>query len=139
MLNTYPTEGAAYVAGIRQIVKIIPHEAAVRAYEAAEQAAEAVPEAHNRKRVDARTAAIDAVIKQSARYADATEAAAHIAGQPVDYLHRRAVNLGTRRWSDYRAEYEQRWSDSLILQGTASKTGKSIDHLSLSFLVLVID
>lgn len=137
-LATYPTEDAAYAAGARHIVEVIPHEAAARAYEAAEQAAKAIPETHNRKRADARTAAIDAVVKQAARYADATETAAHIAGQPVDYLHKHTVNLGTSKWQDYRAEYEQ-MADSLILHATASRTGKSVERIPLVYVVLVID
>lgn len=138
-LKTYPTAREAYAAGAAGVVEVITHETAARAFAAAAEAAQAIPAAHNRKRVDARTAAIDAVVEQAARYADATEAAAHIAGQPTDYLHRHTVNLGTRRWSDYRAEYEQYWRDSLILHGTASKTGKSVNHVSLVHLVLVID
>lgn len=138
-LKTYPTEGAAFVAGARELVPIITHEDAADAYAAAEEAAQAIPAAHNRKRHDARTAAVDAIVRSRARYANKEDAAAHIAGQPVDYLHRHTVNLGTGRYPDYRPAYEQRRADRLYLSATASKTGKSLDRVSISFVVLVLD
>ena len=137
-LTTYPTAAEAYSAGARDLVQVIDHETAARAFEAGEQAAQAVPAAHNRKRVDKRTRAIDRVVNERRRYADKDAAAAHIAGQPVDYLHRHTINLGTSRYPDNRPEYEQYYADTLVLRGTASKSGKSIDRLSISYAVLVI-
>ena len=140
MLQTYPTKGGAYATGALYLVTIIDHETAAQALEAAALAEQEVPAAHNRVRVSARTKAIDAIVNDAARYADKDAAAAHIAGQQVDYLHRHTVNLGcSRRYSDYRADYERRMDGSIVLHGTASKTGKSIDRISIAYTILVID
>lgn len=138
-LKTYPTTAEAYSAGARDLVQVIDHETAARAFEAGEQAAQEVPAAHNRRRVEERTRAIDRVVSEHQRYADKAAAAQHIAGKPADYLHRHTINFGTSRYPDHRPEYEQYHADTLILHGTASKSGKSIDRLSTSYAVLVID
>lgn len=135
-MKTYDTIGAAYLAGAKTAVQVVTHATARAAYRRAVAAAEAIPEAHNRIRHDAKTEAIDAYITPRAKYADAAEVAEAVAGKQVHYIHRHTVNLGTRRWSDYRPEYEE-FRGSIIIKGTASKTGKSIDRISLAHLIIV--
>lgn len=135
-MKTYETIGAAYLAGVRDVVPIVSHATARAAYRRAVAAAEAIPEAQNRKRHSAKAEAIDAYITPRAKYANAAEVAEAIAGKQVHYIHRHTVNLGTRRWSDYRPEYEE-FRRSIILKGTASKTGKSIERISLAHLIIV--
>lgn len=136
-MKTYETHQEAYRAG-GETVQIITHADAAEAYRRAIEAEQAIPAAHNRKRHSARAEAIDSYINSRARYATFGEAAQHIAGCQIDYLHRTTVNLGTSRYPDFRPEYEQHWINSLVLHGTASKTGKSIDTLQTRYVVLVI-
>lgn len=135
-MKTYKTIGEAYLAGAKTAVQVVTHATARAAYRRATAAAEAIPEAQNRKRHSAKTEAIDAYITPRAKYADAAEVAEAIAGKKVHYLHRHAVNLGTRKWSDYRPEYEE-FRGGIIIEGTASKTGRSIDRISLAHLIIV--
>lgn len=135
-LKTYTAEEARELDA--DTVAVITHEDARRAYDLANEAEQAIPKAHTRKRVDARTAAISKAVRESARYAVTADAAAHIAGREVEYLHCHTVNLGTSRYPDHRAQYEEGWK-TLILKATASKTGKSVERIPTSYLVLVID
>lgn len=135
-MQTYQTQGAAYLAGARDTVQVVTHATARAAYRRAIAAAEAIPETQPRKRHSAKAEAIDAYLAPRTRYADANEVAEAIAGKQVHYLHRHTVNLGTRKWSDYRPEYEEA-IDGLILTGTASKTGRSVDRISIVYLIIV--
>lgn len=135
-MKTYDTIGAAYLAGAKTAVQVVTHATARAAYRRAVAAAEAIPETQPRKRHSAKAEAIDAYLTPRAKYADAVEVAEAIAGKQVHYIHRHTVNLGTRRWSDYRPEYEE-FRGSIILKGMASKTGKSIDRISLAHLIIV--
>ena len=135
-MQTYPTPGAAYLAGAKDLVPIVSHATARAAYRRAVAAAEAIPEAQNRKRHSAKAEAIAAYLMPRYKYADAVEVAEAIAGKQVHYIHRHTVNIGTRRWSDYRPEYEE-FRGSIILKGTASKTGKSVDRIHTIHLTIV--
>ena len=135
-MKTYDTIGAAYLAGAKTAVQVVTHATARAAYRRAVAAAEAIPETQPRKRHSAKAEAIDAYLTPRAKYADAVEVAEAIAGKQVHYIHRHTVNLGSRRWSDYRPEYEE-FRESIILKGMASKTGKSIDRISLAHLIIV--
>lgn len=135
-MKTYPTPGAAYAAGARDIVAIVSHATARAAYRRALAAVEAIPARNNRVRHSAKAQAIDEYLAPRTKYADAADAAAAIAGQQVHYIHRHAVNLGTKAWSDYRPEYEETTS-GIILTGTASKTGKSVDRIPTVYLTIV--
>lgn len=135
-MKTYKTARDAHDAGVHNAVRIVTHATARAAYRRAIAAAETVPEAHNRIRHDVKTETIDAYITPRARYADAAEIAEAIAGKRTHYLHRHTVNLGTRRWSDYRPEYEE-MHEGIIITGTASKTGRSIDRISIAHLIIV--
>lgn len=136
-MKTYPTQGAAHLAGARDVVRIVTHATARAAYRRAEAAAEAVPDTHNRIRHGARTKAIDDYLTPRSVYADAAEVAEAIAGRQVHYIHRHAVNLGSRRWSDYRPEYEESYGDGIVLTGTASKSGRTVDRIQLTHLIIV--
>lgn len=135
-MKTYKTTWDAHAAGIKNAVQIVTHATARAAYRRAIAAAETVPEAHNRIRHDVKTEAIDAYLTPRAKYADAAEIAEAIAGKKTHYIHRHTVNLGTRKWSDYRPEYEE-FRGSIIIDGTASKTGRSIDRISIAHLIIV--
>lgn len=136
-MKTYPTEAAVWKSGARGIVQVITHATARAAYRRGVAAAEAIPEAHNRQRHAAKEAAISAYIKPRVKYADIEAVAEAIAGKPVHYLHRHTVNLGTRKWSDYRPEYEEHHTRGIILEGTASASGKSVNRTSIAFLTIV--
>lgn len=135
-MKLYPTQGAAYIAGARDIVPVVTHATARAAYRHANAAAEAIPEAFNRKRRSVRVETIDAYLAPRMKYANAADVAQAIAGKQVRYIHRHSVNLGTRRYPDYRPTYEETW-DGIILTGTASKTGKSVNGIALVHLIIV--
>lgn len=136
-MKLYQTRGAAFTAGARDAVPVVTHATARAAYRRGVAAAEAIPEAHNRQRHAAKEAAISAYIKPRAKYADAADVAEAIAGKPVHYLHRRTVNLGSRKWSDYRPEYEEHYISGIILEGTASASGKSVNRVSIAHFIIV--
>lgn len=117
------------------MIGIITHVTARAAERRADAAEAAIPERNRRARVDARTKAIDDYLKPRIKYIPREDVLPTIAGARIDYLHRHTVNLGTRRWPDYRAEYETFFG--IIQTGTTSKTGKSVDHISTSDIVLV--
>ena len=136
---TYPTIDEARSHSKRgDVVAVVTHEQARAAYEAGEAAAETIPAWQVRIRHTARHDAIaDTIYSETTRYAAIEDVAAHIADNLVEYLHRHTVNLGTRRWSDYRPVWET-CGESIVHHTTASKTGLSIDGVSTVFCVLVI-
>lgn len=140
-LKTYQTKREAHKAAGNycDLIPVVSHAAARKAYALSIEAAEALPEYQRRRRVDVMTEAIDRHLATRMRFAIATEAQDYIKSRCVDYLHRHTVNLGTRRYSDYRAEYEVYYTaDGIILHGTASATGKKVGTIPTSFLTLVI-